>query len=381
MFGGQYAVMQSQNPRVEIRSLTGMRGIAAVWVMVGHYFGEMPAPALFHSVAAHMYLAVDFFMVLSGFVLALTYEARFSPRIRWQDYTRFVRHRVARLFPLYLLVTSFCWVMMSLGVGDNSSTQTLPAVVLNYLMAQSWWWPDDSISGTGWSLSIEWGLNLLFPLFVVLLLHTRRRWAWGFGVAAFAALALQAVFDGQISSDQAMLGAIDWYYVPESLVRCGSEFLLGMLCWRMRPNLSVLSRDRAQWALIAALLLAVLSPHLDVLCVAVACLLVIGCSFETSHVAGWLGGRVPHWLGTISFSIYLLHLPILPLRSLLAGWMSGTMVVDYYVVGDPIQGLACIAVVLGLSTLSFYGFERPMQRWLKRQRILSKQTVITTPRS
>jgi len=360
--------MQSPRPRAEIRSLTGLRGIAAVWVMVGHYFGEQPGPALFHTLAGHMYLAVDFFMILSGFVLALTYEGRFSPRISLPEYGRFVQHRIARLFPLYLLVTSFCLIMMSLGIGDNCSTRTPVAVLLNYLMAQSWWWPDDSISGTGWSLSIEWGLNLLFPAFVVLFLHVRREWAVLIGAAAAVALVALAVLDGQISSDQTMLGAIDWYYVPQSLVRCTSEFGLGMLCWRLRPALAWLAGTRIQMALVLAMLLALLWPQLDVVFVGLACLLVVGCSFETSNVAAWLGRRVPHWLGAISFSIYLLHLPILPLRALLAGWISGVKVVDYYVIGSVPQGLACMAVVLGLSTLSFHGFERPAQRWLKRRR-------------
>jgi peptidoglycan/LPS O-acetylase OafA/YrhL len=358
--------MQLPPPRTEIRSLTGLRGLAAVWVMVGHYFGELPGLGLFHTIAAHMYLAVDFFMVLSGFVLALTYERRFSPGIKFIEYIRFVQHRVARLFPLYLVVTSFCLIMMRLGVGDNSSTQTLPAIVLNYLMAQSWWWPDDSISGTGWSLSIEWGLNLLFPLFVVLLLHTRLRWALMFSIVAGAVLVVQAIFDGQLSSDQALRGAIDWYYVPQSLVRCASEFGLGMICWRVRPRLPVLASSRVQGLIIAAMCAAVLSPQLDVAFVALACLLVIGCSFETSGVAARLGGRVPHWLGAISFSIYLLHLPVLPLRSLLAGWITGEKIVDFYVVGSPLQGMVCMAIVLLLSTLSFYRFERPAQRWLKR---------------
>ena len=333
--------------------------------MIGHYFGEQPGPELFHAISGHMYLAVDFFMLLSGFVLALTYEGRFSPHITLPAYGRFLWNRIARLFPLYLVVTSFCLIMMSLGIGDNCSTRTLPAIILNYVMAQSWWWPDDSISGTGWSLSIEWGLNLLFPLFVVALLHARLRWAMLIAGAGVVALALQAVFDGQISSDQTMLGAIDWYYAPQSLLRCASEFGLGVLLWRVRPHLAWLSGNRVQIMLLAAMLPGLLMPQLDVMFVLLAGLLMVGCSFEISGVARWLGGRVPHWLGAISFSIYLLHLPILPLRALLAGWITDVPVVDYYVIDSLPQGLACMAVVLALSTLSFHHLERPAQRWLK----------------
>ncbi len=362
--------------RSEIKSLTGLRGIAAVWVMVGHYFGERAASPLFHAVASHMYLAVDFFMILSGFVLALTYESRFSPTIGWPEYARFVQHRIARLFPLYLLVTSFCLIIMSLGVGDNSSTRSLPAIIANYLMAQSWWWPDDSISGTGWSLSIEWGLNLLFPIFVLALLHAQLRWAVLVAAMAGVGLVVLALFDGQISSDQAMLGAIDWYYVPQSLVRCGSEFVLGMFCWRLRPYLGWLAGDAVLLPVVAAIFVVVALPHLDVVFVALACLLVMGCSFETSRTAAWLGSKVPHWLGAISFSIYLLHLQILPLRALLVAWITGVPVADYYEVGSTAQGVVCMALVLGASTLSFHRFERPAQRWLKRHMLWQRDAVV-----
>jgi peptidoglycan/LPS O-acetylase OafA/YrhL len=126
-----------------------------------------------------------------------------------------------------------------------------------------------------------------------------------------------------------------------------------------------LSGNGVQVALLLAMVPVLLLVQLDVVFVLLASLLMVGCSFETSNVAAWLGSTAPHWLGAISFSIYLLHLPILPLRSLLAGWVNGVQVVDYYVVGSVAQGLVCMALVLGLSTLSFYRFERPVQRWLK----------------
>jgi len=105
--------------RSEIKSLTGLRGIAACWVMIGHYFGRFPGNAMVHTVVSHMYVAVDLFMILSGFVLAMTYEDRFSPAITAREYIRFVQARVARLFPLYALVTAICLLMMEFDVGLN----------------------------------------------------------------------------------------------------------------------------------------------------------------------------------------------------------------------------------------------------------------------
>lgn len=84
--------------RGEIRSLTTLRGVAALMVAVFH------TPALFGaaSLLPHAYLAVDFFFALSGFVLAHAYADRIAGGL---GFWRFTRLRLARLYPLYLVAT------------------------------------------------------------------------------------------------------------------------------------------------------------------------------------------------------------------------------------------------------------------------------------
>lgn len=351
----------------ETRSLTGLRGLAACWVMLGHYFSRFAAPGLPHTLISHMYLAVDLFMILSGFVLGLTYEARFTP-VNLANSLGFLRNRIARLFPLYILVTLACLVMMRLGLGDNSSTRTPLAIAANLAMVQSWWWPDDSISGTGWSLSIEWGVNLVFPLLVILLLRPS---AWRAGLVAaiaLAGLAWAALTLGQGASAEPLNGAINWYYVPLSWVRCGSEFILGLLCWRLRRRglCAWAGGSLALIAMLASMGVCVADGRLDVVFVLLACLLILGFSFEASPVSAIFATAVPVWLGAISFSIYLLHLAILPPRAALFAWARGAPIGDSYELENIGQGVVCVAVVLLLSSASYYYFEKPMQRWTRR---------------
>ena len=331
--------------------------------------GDLPMSPLPHTLISHMYVAVDLFMILSGFVLAMTYESRFATPFNATVYAQFLQHRIARLWPLYALVTLCCLLLMTAGIGDNCSTRTPLAIALNFLMMQAWWWPDDSISGTGWTLSIEWGVNLLFPLFVVLLLHSSRLRAALVIGAALGLLIVDALMHGQTAYAKAIPGGIDWYYVPDSLIRCTVEFMLGITLWRLRSRVEAmrfLGQDGSQALLLALMAITIAVPALDLVFVGLAGLLVMGFSYRTSRIAGWFGAPLLRWLGTISFSVYLLHLMVLPLRAVVEGWWTGIAPVDFFFVTSPTEAMICMAIVLGISTLSYHHIERPAQRWIRR---------------
>ena len=91
--------------RREIRSLTGLRGIAALWVVVHHalYIARPRGP--FWTLIYHGYLAVDLFFVLSGYVIAMNYAERSELRIHLGDVVAFLCKRFARTYPLYAVAT------------------------------------------------------------------------------------------------------------------------------------------------------------------------------------------------------------------------------------------------------------------------------------
>ena len=97
----------------EIRALTGLRGIAACWVMMGHYRGHhVPTPGFLARVIDHKGLAVDLFLMLSGFVLANAY----GPEDRWRGFCVFIENRLARIYPLYFVTAAACLVLYSLDL-------------------------------------------------------------------------------------------------------------------------------------------------------------------------------------------------------------------------------------------------------------------------
>ena len=100
----------------EITPLTGLRGIAACWVMVAHYLGTTRGPDWLKSFIDHGYIPVDIFLILSGFVLAFTYQAYFRDAVAIGGVARFLAYRLARIYPLYAVTTLICLVQLLCGV-------------------------------------------------------------------------------------------------------------------------------------------------------------------------------------------------------------------------------------------------------------------------
>src|SRR6195952_2908962 len=80
--------------------LDGLRGVASILVVVFHVF-ETYSGDRFHQIINHGYLAVDFFFVLSGFVVAYAYDDRWGKMTQWDFYKR----RLIRLQPMVIMGT------------------------------------------------------------------------------------------------------------------------------------------------------------------------------------------------------------------------------------------------------------------------------------
>ena len=294
--------------RREIKPLTGLRGVAALWVVACHWVGP-EVSGIAADIALHGYAAVDLFMILSGYVLGMVYAPGFAPQI-WSGFGRFLWQRICRLYPLYALTT-----LVSLALSRED--WPVDAIISNLLMTTTHLWEVDAINGPSWSISVEITLNLFFPLFVLLCARLRAEWSVVVGLLCAAALVAVSVLDHRWNGGVAgALGTLDTRLM---YLRCGPEFALGMLCWRYRGRFASCGRS---WVLVVvALAMLAMTPFksADLGFVAAACVLVIGLGAETSQVAALLGARVPHWLGVISFSLYLWHAPFLALRPILVG--------------------------------------------------------------
>jgi peptidoglycan/LPS O-acetylase OafA/YrhL len=347
----------------EIRPLTGLRGVAACWVVACHWAGP-ELRGIPRAIALHGYVAVDLFMVLSGFVLALTYVPRMQSGL-WSGHGRFIWQRFVRLYPLYALTTLVClaeaaWTGTDLFAPGGGPP--LPALASNLLMTTTHLWPVDAIDGPSWSISVEFTLNLAFPLFV--LACTRLSWRVGTVVGAFCAatLVMVSVLDQRLNGGA--VGALGTLDNRLMYLRCGPEFALGMLCWRVWRDCGWAVRlAHPAWMTAIGLAMLATTPFkaLDLPFVALCCLLVVGLTAGGGWIGAALGSPVPHWLGTISFSLYLWHAALLPLRPAWIGVLP---------IADPDHALMVantlnLALVLALATLSYHWFEVTVRQWLR----------------
>lgn len=353
--------------RSEIRSLTGLRGLAAVWVMIGHYIGDGPANQTVRDVVEHMYLAVDIFMVLSGFVLARSHDGDFRLPFGAGQVGRFLWRRIARIYPIYVLSSFVCLLLVVTGIDVwGSPVLSVPMILTNLAMAQSWGGPYDGLNAVSWSISTEWAANLLFPVFGFLFMRGSMRRSGYAALATVLGLVIFAVLSGgNAPDDPPMFGALTWYSFPGSMVRCITEFMLGMYCWRVRRDVPGVAWLGGDGVLVPAVLLMsamTLDQSMDMAFVLLALGLIIGFSYERSFVAAAFASRVPRFLGMISFSLYLWHIPMLQLAPGVTALMEQSGVWQPWLVGRVVLMLLVIAV----SAASFAAVEKPAQRWLLR---------------
>ena len=360
----------------EIAALTGLRGLAALMVTIYHINPELIA----HSgmgpgvVIGKGYLWVDLFFVLSGFVLALNYGHLFADGWSAAGWRDFMIRRAARVYPLYglaVLAGLGCWLA---ATHVSAAALVLPKpplhhpvldTAVNALMMQSWG-IGPSIDGTAWSLSTEWAAYLLFPFLVAVTLFSSPRVALGIGfvavASAFGTVAMTSA-DGAYHS-----GPLDAYdgATLEPILRCFAGFTVGLLMFRLARSEHVLarvSRDAVVGAVVALLAIGFLIGAHDLLIYPLFALLVLGLYGNRGRWGRVFGWPPLYWLGTVSYSLYLLHpFLVLPRRGLDAAtqaWISPAA--SYW-----LTSCAAYAALFAVSDLSCRLIEQPGRRWFSR---------------
>jgi len=285
------------------RSLDGLRGICAITIVLLHSELLFNAGAIF----CHGYLAVDVFFMLSGFVIAASYEARLADSLNaWS----FLKIRVRRLAPVYWAGTMLCVIAALLQ--SHYQTSVSPAHVVTYgamafvlipCLGQGMFaWPANPVA---WTLAWEIVVNFLYA-------GSLRRAAslWLLAIAApLLALATLEAFANPRGWSFGMTGAD----IGMGGLRAMPEFLIGVVLYRWHqidgfariPKITPLL-PLAAW-LVLAVLPQGLSPLLDLGVVTIAAPLLIATLLRGEAEA-------PAWfspLGSMSYPLYASHMALI----------------------------------------------------------------------
>ncbi|KRB79718.1 acyltransferase [Sphingomonas sp. Root710] len=344
--------------RHELRPLTSARGIAA-WYVVLYHIRESASflPVGVIDFFAKGYLAVDFFFVLSGFVIWLNYGALLREH-RWRAVPHFLWRRLARIYPLHLLMLivaiafALVCVVTGRGLPPDFAWATLP---LHLLLVQNW-----GLLGRlgwnvpAWSISCELAAYLAFPLIVAMADWRRLHSAVLIALLGLLMLGLFALFTALgkplLGNDIPHLG----------LPRCLFEFAMGTIVaalwlrWRDRPRRPALIAALLTIAGLAAY--ATGAPETLALPFSFVCLLFV--LALTSEARNPLKARAIHWFGEISYATYLSHALLFLLFKI--AFVSNEKAVP--------PGLIALflLIVLGASAALYQGFELPAQKWVNR---------------
>ena len=321
----------------EVRTLTGLRVVAAAWVVLFHFHftgldGVRAAADALGPLVTAGALGVDLFFVLSGFVIAHTYLDKLGPALRVGATARFVWARACRIWPAYVLVFHLfgVWLVARLvwGSDDQIAFQavqpvvSLPEYLQQLVLVQLWdepYFDGASWVGPTWSISAEWLAYLLFPI-AALVFHRLR----DLPVAVLAAGSLALMTP--IAWAYLLTGSPyhPWSWAVRVLCGFGAGVLAQLVVRRLNGSATGAGRPservrKGASALAAALPLVVAAGLVAGELIGPGCGGAVLVAFPVLVAALALADRGPAmWLarpstvrgGRLSYSLYLVHIPM-----------------------------------------------------------------------
>jgi peptidoglycan/LPS O-acetylase OafA/YrhL len=351
-----------------LRELDSLRALAAIGVVGWHYtnhFGASPIPYLMAPFYRHGELLVDFFFMLSGFVLA---------RVYWNDQRSVtlannVRDRIARMYPLHFATLCAVAVMQWILVNRLSSppfvyvfNDTYDFVLNLLLLNRTGLESGFSFNGPSWSISTEFVVNILFLAAIALPRGIARA-----GLFGLFAVSLAVILQNGVIGDRAMFG------IRNDIFRTIVGFVCGIALYNL--NSRWLPRISLERGIADGLAVVAVSGFLYYcakgelaglrdLAIVVICFpaLIIGA------IHGWLVKwfltlRPLVYLGTISYSIYLVHFPLQ-----LAVHLASVVFLIQMPYHSAFFLVGFVFATVGLASITYHLIEVPGKNLLRRRR-------------
>ena len=377
---------------VDIPSLTALRGIAALLVMAMH-FDSMVVHLQFSPSSRFLgnaYLMVDLFFIMSGFILMHVYSGSFSQSLGWTDYVSFLRARLARIYPLHVVMLAIIVIVYYSHVnpymsGTLASLIHNPSALITHLfLCQSFgvhniftWNPPS------WSISAEWFSYLLFPLLFIFVKKQGTRGWMMLGLMSLV-LYLSVVYwvprshvPWNLPNEQDVNVTFEFGYL-----RGLAGFICGMMCYPLFKHKTVHSFLKADVlggvCLVVAAYLLNGAWH-DLLYIPLFMLLVLTVAANQGLLRKlWLLPAL-QFIGTISYSIYLTHYMLIlcvgiPLLDLTGHPYTGPGSVSLPLYASIPYVMVFTLVVILFSWFTYTYVEKPLRNLLKGKRNMSSVT-------
>lgn len=373
-------VYLASKPRYEI--LDGLRGVASVLVVMFHLL-ETYSGGQATQIINHGYLAVDFFFVLSGFVIGYAYDDRWDRMTLWG----FFKRRLVRLQPMVIMGTMIGACFYLFGQGDGFSLighvpgwKVLLAFVMGCLMIPCGmrmdirgWGEMNSFNGPNWSLTWEYVANILYAFIfrrlpnVILALLTAAAafctldlcldWnVFGLLTESRAANAYTVIGGWSLTSEQVYIGLTRLFY----------PFLSGLLISRIGKFIKV--KGGFWWcSLILVVLFSipcvggagnVMNGIYNAVCILLVFPIVVMMG-AGSRIKGERSAKICTFLGELSYPLYITHYPLMYMQMNWA-WSHPEAPVYAHVM----MSAGCFVLSIAMAYASLKLYDIPVRKWL-----------------
>jgi peptidoglycan/LPS O-acetylase OafA/YrhL len=348
-----------------IPALTGVRGIAAVWVVAFHFFPPiasflgLPTAMAFPQIRLG-FLGVDLFFILSGFIMMHVHEKDFGT-YSFNAHLHFLKLRLSRIYPLHIVCLA-AFVLLVWGIPSYSEWRAdknyaVSDLLRSIFLVQNWgigrfsdWNP------AAWSLSAEWLAYLFFPLVV---LSVRRFVPRGAEMALACAILIMLVA-ATIARNEPSLDGVG----KSGVLRMAVGFVAGCLIYRAAQCETAGYKVRQVGFLTSMGILAICTARTEWQWgVPLGFALLVQSLAQPSKLANFIfANRLSIWLGNISFALYLSHQFLLELF----GWICMRPATEFSTEVRYVSvGLLC-ALTFALPFILWRFVEIPSRAYLRR---------------
>jgi peptidoglycan/LPS O-acetylase OafA/YrhL len=352
-----------------ITNLTPMRGIAAILVVIFHFEIVLVLflPRDISRFFSKCYLMVDLFFIMSGFIIYHVYGEFFSRNIYTSSFNRYIRARLARIYPLHIFTLILTIVLVVSLHFKWDEFFNLHAIPTHVLMLQSfglhsiYTW-----NVPAWSISAEFAAYILFPVFAFAIYKFKKITPVVVSVLIVFAYCILAFKFSKANGTTGQYNLDETY--DYGYLRGIAGFLAGGLIYQLylKKIFRFLKADAILVFLFVLLFAFLHFGVTDLLFIPVFLLLILSAAYNTGRVNKFLSNRFLQWLGDISYSVYLMQFPLmlLVIGSLLRMGISWT---GPYSLHLPYwqAALSCIVfliVLIGISALTYQYIERPFRK-------------------
>lgn len=374
-----------KDTKVHYAILDGLRGVAALMVVIYHIFeGYAFAGGGIIESLNHGYLAVDFFFILSGFVVGYAYDDRLGKSMKTKD---FLKRRLIRLHPMVIMgavlgaVTFFIQGSTQWDGTEISISLVMLSMLCDMLFILAIPGGCYEIRGNGemfplngpsWSLFFEYIGNILYALFVRRLstkLLTAIVVSLGIGYTAFA------VFDASGYGNMGVGWTLDSINFLGGMLRMLFPFSMGLL---LSGNFKPFKVKGSFWLASSILIIIFAIPYipndgnicyngiLEAVCVTLIfpILVRLGASGST---ADHKSTAICNFLGRISYPLYMIHYPIM---YLFYAWLIENKAPAFAETWQAALGVYVTCIILALLCMKLY--DEPIRRHLAKKFLSTK---------